>query len=168
VAENPERVPVAPVADVRAMSRSLLLRAWRGEAHLSQVFWLIFFRGFAVVFLLSIVFFWTFGPTAPIITTATVIGYTVLFSLFVLVSVYRCAWRTAQLGWGTLASLVVIVASGVIVVFSLHGLRVQQVRDVLRQLPPTNAPSNTAPHTDARDRPASTNSAAARAGGRER
>jgi len=149
VAENPDRAPVAQVADVRTASGSLLLRAWRGEAHLSQVFWLIFFRGFALVFLLSFVLFGTFARTAPFITTATVITYTVLFALFVLVSVYRCAWRTAQLGWGTLASLVVILASGVVVLLSLHGLQVHEMQDRLRRALSAMSPSNSALDTDA-------------------
>ena len=144
-----------------------MLRAWRGEARISQVFWILFFRGFAIVFFLSYVL-WNFGDTAPLITAATVITYTALFSLFVLVSMYRCAWRTAQLGWATLASLVVILASGVVVVLSLHALQVYRARNVLRQLTPYSAPFNTTPRTDANDESASTNSAETRARGRER
>jgi hypothetical protein len=149
VTENLNRAPVAPVADLRPASGSVLLRAWRGEAHLSQVFWVIFFRGFAVVFFLSFILFGTFGRTAPVITTVAVITYTVLFSSFVLVSVYRCASRTAQLGWGTLASLVVILASGVVVVLSLHGLQVHQMQDRLRRALSAMSPSNPALDTDA-------------------
>jgi hypothetical protein len=110
----------------------------------SQVFWLIFLPGFAVVFFLSPFLFAILGRSAAVVTTVTVIAYTVLFSLFVLVSVCRCAWKTAQLGWGTLASLVVILASGVIVVLSLHALYVYETQDKLRRPLSGISPSNPA------------------------
>jgi hypothetical protein len=79
---------------------------------------------------------------APVVTTVTVIAYTVLFALFVLVGVCRCAWKTAQLGWGTLASLVVILASGFVVVLSLHALYVYEMQDRLRRHSSGMSPSN--------------------------
>lgn len=135
---------------------------------LPQVFWLVFVPGFAGVSVLSVSLFAVFGRNAGTTVATSVLAYSALFSLFMLVSILRSAKSYANYGWGALATLAVLMASACLLLLSVHALRVHQVQDALRRQSPSNAPSNTTPHTDARDVPAPASDGGARAGGRER
>lgn len=95
----PERSKVPAVFKNKPQS---LTAHWKGEASLASAYWLIGVLGGMVFSLLSIMLA---SSSAILLVFIAWIPY----SIFALVSIWRCAWNSSWRGWGYLARSVVVV-----------------------------------------------------------
>ena len=106
-------IPKRSDASVVARGRPQSLRAhWQGQASLASAFWILLVIGMNVLSVL-VNLLMIRGNQLVIAISYTVWGF---YYIFVLVSIWRCAWNTSWKGWGYLARIYAITAPVLIIV----------------------------------------------------
>ena len=96
-------IPQRPEATAAPQVRPQSLRAhWNGQASLASAYWLIGVLG-GVVF--SVLFNLLASSPIALLIFLVWVPYTV----FALVSIWRCAWNTSWKGWGYIARALVLL-----------------------------------------------------------
>ena len=106
LAERGVAIPNRPEPPSVARQWPHSLRAhWEGKASLASAFWLVGVLGGAVLRVL----FHVLGSSELVFSRVAIwLPYTV----FALVSIWRCAWNSKWEGWGQLARVIVVVNWG--------------------------------------------------------
>ena len=103
LAERGIAIPKRPEASDALQGRPQSLRAhWQGQASLASAYWLIGMLG-SLVF--ALLFNLLGSQQAALLVFLAWIPYTV----FALVSIWRCAWNTSWKGWGYIARALVLL-----------------------------------------------------------